>query len=298
MPVGRRSLRGRLMFTAARRRGMGFPVPASGAACTQPLTEGVSTIHPSVVDMGARWNGYRWWRADTPMPDEFENPSIWGSNDRVTWEVPPGLTNPIDPWPGAHINNVKWFNSDTELVWDHVGQRLVVFWREVVPPAAKYFAASSRDGSTWLHHGLVIPPIDDAANTSMGIAFDPVGGEWRGVMFGNIGAIWTAPDILGPWTFAARPTGWMSGDPALAYHGDMIHHDGLWFIIANTRWLGVLPAISEDGYHWHWGSTNVGGGYRPTMSPSPESGYFDSWGGQAPCQYHRIPMSAWYDLLP
>lgn len=284
------------MITASRRRSMGFPEATDGAACTIPLNEGVNTIHPSIVDMGARWNGYRWWHANTPMPDEFENPSIWGSNDRVTWVEPEGLTNPIDPWPGAHINEVKWFNSDTELVWDHVGQRLVVFWREVAPPGAKYFAASSRDGSTWLHHGLVIAPIASAANTSMGIAFDPVSGLWRGAMFGGSGAIWTAPDILGPWTFDATPTGWLTGDP-LAYHGDMIYHDGLWFIIANCRWVGVLPAISEDGYAWTWGETSLFGMYRPTMEVSLEDGYFDVWGGENPCTYRRVSMSTWTDLL-
>ena len=84
----------------------------------------------------------------------------------------------------------------------------------------------------------------------------------------------------------------------MAYHGDMIHHDGLWFIIATIRWVGQRAAISEDGYTWHWGTTQVGGGYRPTMEVSAEPGHFDTWGGQEPCVYRRESMSHWYDLLP
>jgi hypothetical protein len=285
------------MLAATRRRASAFPLPAHNIVNVVPLIPGPqSIVHPSVVDMGARWNGYRWWRADTPMPDEYENPSIWASNDRVNWTVPPGLTNPIDPWPGAHINNLDWFNSDTELVWDPVGQRLVVFWREVAPPGAKYFAASSRDGSTWLHHGLVIPPIASGANLSAGIARDPATGQWRALMFGGSGAVWTAPDVLGPWEFAATPTGWLSGDPGLAYHGDMIWHDGYWLAIAQTRWLGVLPAISEDGYAWTWGTDPIAGGYRVTMLPSTQPGYFDVWGSE-PNRYYRFAQSIWFDLL-
>lgn len=231
------------------------------------------------------------------MPDEWENPSIWASNNRTHWTVPDGLTNPIDPWPGAHINNIDWFNSDTELVWDPVGRRLVVFWREVAPPGAKYFAASSRDGSTWLHHGLVIPPIVGAANLSAGIARDPATGQWRALMFGGSGAIYTAPDVLGPWTLDPTPlTGWLSGSPGLAYHGDMIWHDGYWLAIAQVRWLDVLPAISEDGYAWTWGTTALMGAYRPTMARSTEPGFFDVWGSE-PSRYYRFPESAWLGLL-
>lgn len=281
---------------------MGFSLPESNTVNTVPLVPGaVSIVHPSVVDMGARWNGYRWWRGDTPMPNAYENPSIWGSNDRINWTVPAGLVNPIDPWPGAHIDNAGWFNSDTELVWDPVGQRLVLFWREVVPPGAKYFAASSRDGSTWLHHGIVIPPISGAANMSAGIARDPETGQWRALMFGGAGAIYTAPDALGPWTLDPTPlTGWwLSGDPALPYHGDMIWHDGAWLVICQTRWLGWRAAASHDGYSWTFeeptGSPPFGG-YRPTMAPSTEPGYFDVWGSE-PNRYYRMPQSHWLDLL-
>ena len=82
-----------------------YPTPTSGTACVTPTPDGTGyIIHPSVVDMGPQeWNGFRWWRLDTPYANQSgaeENPCIYGSNDRINWEVPAGLTNPIDPWPG------------------------------------------------------------------------------------------------------------------------------------------------------------------------------------------------------
>ena len=59
-----------------------------------------ATIHPSVVDMGRKFNGYRWWMANTPYPgqsESHENPCIYGSNDRINWYVPAGVVNPIEP---------------------------------------------------------------------------------------------------------------------------------------------------------------------------------------------------------
>ena len=62
---------------------------------TEVGSEAGSGIHPSVLDLGAQWNGYRYWMANTPMPQAYEYPAIYGSNDGVSFEVPSGLTNPI-----------------------------------------------------------------------------------------------------------------------------------------------------------------------------------------------------------
>ena len=72
--------------------------------------------HPSVLYFQDKWNGYKFWMGYTPYESEnesIENPCIVASNDGVNWEVPLGLTNPLDL-----TNNVNTYhNSDTHLVF-------------------------------------------------------------------------------------------------------------------------------------------------------------------------------------
>ena len=285
------------MISAVRRRAEPYPLPPTHAQNTHETYDGSGVIiHPSVVDMGARWNGYRWWRADTPFPsDMHENPSIWGSNDRINWIVPDGLVNPIDPWPGEQINEPAWFNSDTEMVWDPYSERLVVHWREAGHRAAfggKWWAASSRDGVTWLHHGTRFK--NGMSNT---ISLDPETGGWRMISFGQPPTSWLADDILGPWTPGPAITGWRDPDGVYAYHGDVIPYKGVWL----SMWSAYVPqgwvAASIDGYTWHRSPNTVMQGYRFTLCPSTEPGFIDMW--QSPGSgYSRLHESMWFDLLP
>ena len=74
------------------------------------------TVHPAVLNLGNVWNGYQYWLAITPYPkgnDDYENPSIYASNDGISWVVPAGLTNPIEPFPGG-INN---YNADPFFIF-------------------------------------------------------------------------------------------------------------------------------------------------------------------------------------
>lgn len=108
-------------------------------------------VHPAIVRMDKKWNGYKYWMAFTPYPhaDETkENPSIVASNDCINWVVPNGLTNPIAPFPGVTGS----YNRDTQLIFaqDENGGRgrLYCYYGRVgVEPTfqRKY----SDDGVTW-----------------------------------------------------------------------------------------------------------------------------------------------------
>lgn len=269
-----------------------YPTPTSGTACVTPTPDGTGyIIHPSVVDMGPQeWNGFRWWRLDTPYANQSgaqENPCIYGSNDRINWEVPAGLTNPIDPWPGPAAGLLTLANSDVELLWDPDGQRMVAYWRE---GGGKLYAESSYDGITWLPHGIRSGIIN---NRSPGIARGP-DGQWRMLTFGP--EMYVAPHILGPWTAAATPVGMSVPGRGAPYHGDLIHHAGRWLaIFSTTGTRDAWPAISDDGTTWRVGSALPFGSYRPTMCPAPEAGYMDVWASD-PSRYYQVPMSAWLDI--
>lgn len=55
--------------------------------------------------------------------ETLENPCLAVSEDGLTWQEPPGVTNPIHPWPG------HGYNSDVELAFDPDADVLGCFWR-------------------------------------------------------------------------------------------------------------------------------------------------------------------------
>ena len=253
-----------------------------------------SSIHPSVVDFGGLWHGYRWWFADTPYAnenDQLENPSIFASNHRAVWEVPAGLINPVAPPP------VGGFNSDVDLVWDPDGERLVCFWRDYVStrtPPMLIRMKWSTDGVTW---NETSDPIQLSASPWASPVVSRAGaGDWRLWFFGNNspGTMWTATDPLGPWAFASTLD--MGG--RTNWHGDIIKHQGQWLGVVSDKSIGYAMASTNDGVTWNLG-TSLFTSYRPTFCPSTEPGMFDIWTSVMRTQvyYHRLPESTWLDLL-
>ncbi|CAM3364667.1 hypothetical protein [Vagococcus fessus] len=92
----------------------------------------IDLIHPSVILLDEPFNGYKFWMAATPYLKSdmsSENPHIYASNDGVTWDVPTGLVNPIDPKPGQPKDR-SIYNSDTHLIYNYEKNRLECFYRE------------------------------------------------------------------------------------------------------------------------------------------------------------------------
>lgn len=75
-----------------------------------------NAYHPKVVDMGKKWNGYRYWLSYTPYPngnDKYENPTIVGSNDLINYSEIKFCEGIRDDYKAG----VR-FNSDSELVYN------------------------------------------------------------------------------------------------------------------------------------------------------------------------------------
>lgn len=285
------------------------PWNSSTEPCQIPTPDGSgATIHPSVVDMGTAWSGYRWWMANTPYPgrnDDEENPCIYGSNDRRTWEVPVGLNNPLDGNPGD-----PWFHSDPELAWDpDAGRMVVIYRRSAEGDNIEFRAFSSPDGVAWTNHGIIhqlsVPVYGSRASPSI---WRVSAAEWRMWLWASGDtAMFTASDPLGPWTKVGTCgfTGW---------HGDVIWYGGRWITIYSTTGTsGIIKvASSADGLTWVQGdeimASDTGGGwdtqlYRPTIIPAPESGYLDCWysafgptaivPGGCGTDYVRLPQTLW-----
>lgn len=270
------------------------PIPRVWENCIIPTYDGSGiTTHPSIVDMGRKWNGYRWWQANTPFAGDdikLENPSIWGSNDRWHWEVPKGLTNPLRKAPGGN-----GYNSDTELIFDPDNQVMVCMYREVTTEnGTRMLAYTSTNGSTWNEvPGALSFPVGGAGSPAIWRAGP---GDWRLWAFGVSGLkVYTAPAVLGPWSFASTCTV-TNVDPSTMWHGDVIRY--------RDRWIGAYGrdgnrtcypiTSSDDGLTWTAGTVaTMGTAYRPTLLPSPVSGYLDIWTGTSLQFYNRFHESRW-----
>lgn len=311
-----------LLSCAARRRVPHvFPLPISATAapwnsstvpCVIPTYDGVgATIHPSVVDMGAAWNGYRWWMANTPYANEddvLENPCIWGSNDRRTWHVPAGVTNPLEPWPGGNR-----YHSDVELVYDPDSAKLTCLYRLTSNTAGitTLRAATSPNGRDWTLHGDIHTLTAGQVGGTLSPTVTRVGqNAWRMWAFGRSysARLYSATSVLGPWVDEGPVT--RLGATFTGWHGDIIWHGDRWLAIySDDPNKGRLRAVSSlDGVTWSGEAvvTNGPGGgwddriYRPTIAPSTEPGYVDCWysgygdvPGTCATDYVRLPISLW-----
>ena len=131
--------------------------------------------HPDVYDFGSgnTWNGFRYWMAMTPYPaadSTKENPSILQSADGNTWAVPAGLTNPLEPQPGAG------FNSDVELLYDSGTSTMRCLWRESVGANDTYDSRESTDGFTWSNKTQLLQAVVQSLAST---AFVKIGATWH-----------------------------------------------------------------------------------------------------------------------
>lgn len=116
---------------------LNFETPDGTGNCT----------HPSVLRFRVPWNGYKFWMAMTPYADTTqENPSIYGSNDGITWEVPKGVTNPLFPAPEGTPAN---YNSDTNLIFDKNNNKLIMYFREFKDKKVTIYRTESTNGVSW-----------------------------------------------------------------------------------------------------------------------------------------------------
>lgn len=233
-----------------------MPAFASNAAAalaidTYDLSD--ECTHPSVIDFGTNWNGYRYWMALTPLPggdNQFENPQIMASADGETWVEPGAIVNPIDAWPGA-----GFWNSDVRLVYD--GTNLHCLYRSYDPgPWSGIHYRSSNDGENWGAQGDVLAI---ATNQCTSPACIKDGATWK---------LWVvdenaSPNVVKYRTAAAITGAWSSPTTCTVplptnyepYHIDVIS-DGaggfeLWVSAQETRSSEVSVALfrltSTDG---------------------------------------------------
>jgi hypothetical protein len=116
---------------------------------TTPTYDGSGqAVHPDVVYIPGGWNGYAYWMAMTPYPnnqDQYENPSILASIDGLTWVEPADINPLVDPPSGGH-------NSDPDMLL--VDGTLMLYYVELTgeEPGTDYSnirVLTSTNGTAW-----------------------------------------------------------------------------------------------------------------------------------------------------
>ena len=141
---------------------------------------GGQTCHPSVLYFPNGWGGWKYWMAHTPYPnfkEAHEDPNIAVSDDGVNWQVPNGVTNPLDDGLGRP----NYHNSDTHLVmW---GNTMVLTWRTVDRPNGGQniiYARTSKNGVTWTPKVEVLKvPLGTSESTFVSQSLVKMPTGWR-----------------------------------------------------------------------------------------------------------------------
>ena len=129
--------------------------PLQNARRTMPIPtyDGSGQVtEPSIIVFDSPWHGFRYWMAFSPYPhgnDSHENPSIVASDDGITWQLPPGLVNPLAlPGPSGYLADATIFHdSDADQLW--------VYYLEIKPAekSLRIIKLVSPDGVQWQEQG-------------------------------------------------------------------------------------------------------------------------------------------------
>ena len=229
-----------------------------------PTYEGSGqATHPDIVYFADGWRGYKYWMAMTPYPHFYarvENPSILVSNDGSSWEVPPGLTNPIISAP------VPGYNADPDIIYNDDANELWIYflrcWNDT--EIAKLALMRSSDGIHWSEPEYLITWDRHIGMNEGYFAIIKQGSDWHywalnfyahhrvTYRHSTDGKDWSAGQSI---TFSPRPV-------ILPWHLDVIYVSAkqeYWMLFVDDAAKGgmLYLAKSRDRLNWTLGVSEV-----------------------------------------
>jgi hypothetical protein len=224
-----------------------------------------SVTHPDVLYFQDGWNGFKWWMAFTPFPDDpRENPSVVASNDGVTWLVPPGLTNPVTPY--SELAAGFTYHSDTDLCQLANGD-LALYYRATNPSGAteaRIYRKTSSNGVTWSSATQVISITPSAALASPAVVREA----------DNTFSMWSINTTTG-----AHATRWERRTSV----------DGVTWSAPTTC---SVPAIAAGGEPWHVDVMRDRTGYHALLMTNGDARLYYRWSRDGLTWYgsDRVPL--------
>lgn len=214
--------------------------------------------HPSVIDMGQKWHGFRYWMSYSPYPNSDgaeENPCVCGSNNMIHWSTPDGLYNPIAFNEETACDELK----DPHIVYNDDTAMLELWYLGRIDSTIKsggmllLFRKTSSDGIHWSKYEVM---REFAGYTSPSIVYER--GKYKlwaiqPSTANSSGALAYMESSDGKsWSAAEQCTFDGSCEIGKIWHGAVSHDDmyRLVFIERAGNGDAVLYAESTDGVSW------------------------------------------------
>jgi len=223
-------------------------------------------VHPTLLYFPNGWNGYKYWMCATPYPSAqsaYENPSMYVSNDCITWIVLSGVTNPIEAKPAGSA-----YNSDPTLFMMPDGITMcLVIKVSGEEESERFYLKTTTNGINWTTRQLIFGTLASAEqNVSPSFWWD--GSQWY--MFSinilpatNVLQYRTCATLDGTWSeaivcnIANVPTG---KEP---WHFEIRKYKNVYIMLINYMTTGgssngiLRFAWSPDGVNWASSSQTV-----------------------------------------
>jgi hypothetical protein len=255
-------------------------------------------VHLSPLFFPHGWNGWKIWAGYTPFDGaiaDYENICIGVSDDNVTWTIPDGLTNPIEPKPatGFTADPCLFMSPDEKIMY-------VVFkhsYTDGVNTRSDTYLRSTTDGVNWTEKVLLFTNIFE--DVSYAVVWD-----------GDCYKMWTVKHADTPNNFYIRtsPDALTWSEPVLCtyvlpagvepWHMDVRkignQYHMLLHIVGNTA---LYFGKSDDGLAWTFGANPVvsdsGFLYKSAMFPmiTGEGLKYGVYRGKIPYKFYYSELS-------
>lgn len=221
-----------------------------------------SAYHPSVVNFGHKWNGYKYWMAHTPYPnadDGKENPHIMVSNDLKVWTEPQGFKNPLEPTPENYVHT-KIYNSDTELVYNTDTKELECWWRFVddINEDLIIYRKTTKDGINWSEKQVVIEEENRYVRDYISLSLIYEDHKYKMWYVDSPYLIYyiESSDLIN-WSEPIEVKVSYQDPTLRSWHLDVVHEDGLYEMVVNAfvegknrRTMNLYYSKSIDNINW------------------------------------------------
>lgn len=220
-----------------------------------------SAYHPSVINFGEKWNGYKYWMSHTPYPnadDSKENPHIMVSNNLEHWVEPNGFTNPLEPVPEAYIHT-KIYNSDAELVYNADTKELECWWRFVddINDDLIIYRKTTKDGVDWTEKQEILHTSRHTRDfISLALIYEESKYKMWYVDVGYVVRYIESKDLKN-WSEPIEVEITYDNPDLMSWHLDVVHENGIYEMVINAfvkgknrRTMNLYYSKSKDNINW------------------------------------------------
>lgn len=159
-----------------------------------PYRKNDSLVHPNVIELDEPMRGFKYWMCLTPYSSNNileENPCVYGSNDKLNWELIDGIPQPLDNPPDFDetASGKKGYLSDCWWVYDHINKELICCYRKAYTVGPNQYndtdimqllGRSTKNGLVWSEPFQFYPDTLYGSDTliSPSIVFDKNTNKW------------------------------------------------------------------------------------------------------------------------